>query len=192
MSLPHLLLGLLSHQACSGYDLNKAVQSTIHHFWSTDQSQIYRALHRMEGDGWLTAETIIQDDNPNKKVYHITSDGLAELRRWVMTPVGTEAIRESWLGQLFFGSVVDRDELLALLVVYRDEALERLHTLEALQLTLPGREQRPHIPLQYQLQLLTLDYGLERHRFEVGWLENVMEHIRAMNLEAASSVHDKQ
>lgn len=62
MSLPHMLLGLLEEGSMSGYELNKAIHDSIRHFWTTDQSQIYRALHKMEADGWLRVETVILPD----------------------------------------------------------------------------------------------------------------------------------
>ncbi|MEO1643977.1 MAG: PadR family transcriptional regulator, partial [Chloroflexota bacterium] len=48
MSLQHILLGLLSDEPGSGYDLNKRLQAEGQHFWTTDQSQIYRALYKMQ------------------------------------------------------------------------------------------------------------------------------------------------
>src|SRR6185369_16784590 len=107
MSLPHLLLGLLSSNPMSGYDLNKAFNTTVQHFWTTDQSQIYRALYKLDEEGKVEVETIIQEDNPNKKVYHITEAGTAELRDWLAKRHASATIREGWLGQLFFGYEVD-------------------------------------------------------------------------------------
>ena len=44
MRLRHAILGLLSHQPQSGYDLNRAFTSSVVYFWYADQSQIYRTL----------------------------------------------------------------------------------------------------------------------------------------------------
>src|SRR5258707_12071742 len=94
MSLPHLLLGLLNASPMSGYDLNKVFNTTIQHFWTTDQSQIYRTLYKLEEEGKVRVETIIQEDNPNKKVYHVTEVGAAELRQWLSKPLHETPIRE--------------------------------------------------------------------------------------------------
>src|SRR5436190_21593498 len=99
MSLPHLLLGLLSSNPMSGYDLNKVFNTTIQHFWTTDQSQIYRTLYKLEEEGKVRVETIIQEDSPNKKVYHITDAGADELSRWLVQPLTSSTVREAWLGQ---------------------------------------------------------------------------------------------
>lgn len=178
MSLSHLLLGLLSAQPMSGYDLNKAFNTTIQHFWSTDQSQIYRTLYKLEEEGKLHVEMIVQEDNPNKKVYHVTEMGKTELVRWLNKPLPSAPIREAWLGQLYFSHHLSNAAIISVLEGYRDEVLERLNALEALQSTLPSGEARQHIPREYQFQLLTLDYGLDVHRFELAWLDKAIQQIK--------------
>ena len=52
MSLKHAILGLLTIQPMTGYELkHEAFDTSIAHFWQADQSQIYRTLDRMESDG---------------------------------------------------------------------------------------------------------------------------------------------
>ena len=48
MELKHAILGLLSIQPMSGYDLNRAFSNTVAHFWYADQSQIYRTLDKLD------------------------------------------------------------------------------------------------------------------------------------------------
>lgn len=178
MSLPHLLLGLLSARPMSGYDLNKEFNSAVQHFWSTDQSQIYRTLYKLEGDGLVKAETIVQADSPNKKVYHVTEAGKSELIRWLGQPLPTAPIREAWLGQLYFSHHLDSAAIMGVLQGYRDEVAERLAALETLQTSLPPAEAWGQVPREFQFQLLTLDYGLEIHRFELAWLDKTIERIQ--------------
>jgi DNA-binding PadR family transcriptional regulator len=178
MSLPHLLLGLLNASPMSGYDLNKVFNTTIQHFWTTDQSQIYRTLYKLEEEGKVRVETIIQEDNPNKKVYHISEAGAAELLQWLNTPLPEIAIREAWLGQLFFSYQLDNLAVIQVLETYIAEAQQRLAALEALQAMFPSGEAREHIGREYQFHLLTLDYGLDVHHFQIEWLKKVIQQIR--------------
>ena len=60
MRLRHAILGLLSHQPQSGYDLNRAFTSSVVYFWYADQSQIYRTLDRLEADGAISTRVIPQ------------------------------------------------------------------------------------------------------------------------------------
>lgn len=178
MSLPHLLLGLLNASPMSGYDLNKVFNTTIQHFWTTDQSQIYRTLYKLEEEGKVRVETVIQEDNPNKKVYHITEGGQGELRRWLSNPLPEMPTREAWLGQLFFSHQLDNATVIGVLEGYMGSARESLAALEALQAVLPAGAARADIPREYQFQLLTLDFGLDLHRFQLAWLEQAIEQIR--------------
>jgi DNA-binding PadR family transcriptional regulator len=181
MSLPHLILGLLDMSPMSGYDLNKNFQSTIQHFWNTDQSQIYRALHRMLADGWLNVQEVIQSDSPNKKIYHVTEIGRAELRRWMNSPLEEHPVREAWLGRFFFAEHITDEALITLL----REGEAALHTryivLRQLKDTLlrEGEGQPPS--RGDQLRMLTLDYGLEVHEFHITWLQKARQRIEAID-----------
>jgi DNA-binding PadR family transcriptional regulator len=50
MSLKHAILGFLSIRPLSGYDLKKAIDGTVGHFWTADQAQIYRMLASLVGE----------------------------------------------------------------------------------------------------------------------------------------------
>lgn len=86
MSLEHAVLGLLSYEPMTGYDIKKMVDLSVSHFWPAVQSQIYKTLGRMEADGWLTVETIPQEPRPPRKVYAITETGRTELLAWLEAP----------------------------------------------------------------------------------------------------------
>ncbi len=177
MSLPHLLLGLLNINPMSGYDLNKEFNTTIQHFWSTDQSQIYRTLYKLEEDNKVRVETIIQEDNPNKKVYHITELGVEALRQWLAEPLPEAPIRESWLGQLFFSSQLENAVVIDVLKAHLVGTQERLAALQALQAVYPSGEARTQLPREYQFQMLTLDFGLDVHQFHIDWLKKAIEQV---------------
>ena len=69
MSLKHAILGFLSYQPFSGYDLKKAFDRSVRHFWPANQSQIYRTLARITDQGWAEVEIIQQTDRPDRKEY---------------------------------------------------------------------------------------------------------------------------
>ena len=56
MSLEHAMLGFLCYTPLTGYDLKKAFDVSVRHFWPADQSQIYRTLARMAERGWVEME----------------------------------------------------------------------------------------------------------------------------------------
>lgn len=78
MSLDHAILGFLNYHPYTGYDLKKIFDFSVQHFWSADQSQIYRTLNRLTDAGYVEMEKVAQEDRPDRKVYHITGAGRAD------------------------------------------------------------------------------------------------------------------
>jgi len=76
MSLEFAILGFLHYHPYSGYDLKKAFDASVRHFWPADQSQIYRTLGRLTEQGLAEMEVIEQTERPDRKVYHITQAGV--------------------------------------------------------------------------------------------------------------------
>jgi PadR family transcriptional regulator AphA len=115
MSLPHAILGFLAVRPFSGYDLKKAFDSSVRHFWSADQAQIYRALTALGAEGLVTTERVAQQDRPDRKVHHLTDAGRATLAAWLRAPTEAPPRREPFLLKLFFATIVEPAALGALL-----------------------------------------------------------------------------
>jgi DNA-binding PadR family transcriptional regulator len=82
VSLRHALLGVLKDQPLTGYDLVRHFQGTVGYLWSAPQSQIYPELRRMEAAGLVKARVAPRGPRAQKRIYSVTDDGMAELRRW--------------------------------------------------------------------------------------------------------------
>lgn len=180
MSLPHVILGLLKYGPISGYELNKAFQASIQHFWNTDQSQIYRALHQLAAAGWVSAETIVQADLPNKKLYRLTETGHTELKRWLAMAAPPAAIHEAWLGQLFFGAELAPAALIEMLQarsIALQQQLERFTTQVPLSAAAYAEAFAASQDLPFWLR--TLDYGIEKLRFELQWLQRTIAELQS-------------
>ena len=115
MPLAHAILGFLEYQPMTGYDLKKYFDQSIAHFWSATQSHIYKALENLEKDGFVEVKIIPQENKPNRKEYHITHAGRAELHRWITTPLPLAMVREAWLIQIFFSHASTNEEIITLL-----------------------------------------------------------------------------
>ena len=134
MSLRHGLLGLLSYESMTGYDLNKEFNGSLGHFWQAKASQIYRELDAMERSGWLTSERVIQDEKPNKRVYSITEQGKAEFLEWLssLDPMkNTPRMRSPFLMRVFFGGELDKERTLELLRSVRQTVLGQAREMDA-------------------------------------------------------------
>jgi DNA-binding PadR family transcriptional regulator len=86
VSIPHALLGLLARRAMHGYDLKVAFEAEVASLWTLNFGQLYPALEKLEQEGFVAKERIVQEDRPDKKVYSVTPAGRAELKRWLSEP----------------------------------------------------------------------------------------------------------
>jgi DNA-binding PadR family transcriptional regulator len=181
MPLAHAILGFLDYQPMSGYDLKKLFDASVAHFWSATQSHIYKALETLEKDGLVEAKVIPQEGKPNRKEYHITEAGRAELRRWLVTPLPLDPVRESWLIQIFFSHFSSNEEIAALFESRIEQIRERLYTLKnAAQAAIDENAKQVGIERLRQLWQITLDYGMDYYEFELAWHEKTLQTVRSL------------
>ncbi|MBE2201279.1 MAG: PadR family transcriptional regulator [Anaerolinea sp.] len=169
MSLHHAILGILSVMPMTGYDLKtQAFDQSVAHFWQADQSQIYRTLSKMQEDGWVRHEVEVQAERPNRKVFHLTDAGRAELTRWLHTEQSLPVNREAFLVQMFFGASLSNETLLALIAGQRAGHVKRLAAFE--QIPVPPLE-KPDIDRVRTLWRLTLELGMTIEQAYLDWLD---------------------
>lgn len=123
MSLKHGLLGLLSYESMTGYELNKMFNESLGHFWQAKSSQIYRELDAMEQDGLLISERVIQDEKPNKRVYSITNAGNVAFIEWLssLDPMkDVPRMKSPFLMRVFFGGKLSTERTIGLFREFRE------------------------------------------------------------------------
>ena len=179
MSLPHAILGFLGYQPMSGYDLKKMFDISVQHFWPADQSQIYRTLQQLADKGWAELEVVAQEDRPDRKVYHITEAGRAELRRWLTGPLKAQDQRSPQLVQVFFAGQLSDEEILPMFergAAAMRGLLERYAQIPAL--SQPYQE-TCGAPREVFFWMLTLECGVRMAQAQLEWLESVISRIKA-------------
>jgi PadR family transcriptional regulator AphA len=103
-STSEALLGLLTIEPMSGYDLGQMVKASIGHFWNESYGQIYPNLKRLKAEGLVAAKRERQKGKPDRHVYSITGEGREHLARWLAVPPQPEIPRNELLLKLFFGA----------------------------------------------------------------------------------------
>jgi DNA-binding PadR family transcriptional regulator len=93
-TLGYAILGLLSREALSGYDLSGRMRARVGFFWEARHSQIYPELARLEELRLVTHHVVEQADRPDKKVYEATALGLEALKEWATQPPAPRAARD--------------------------------------------------------------------------------------------------
>ncbi len=178
MSLTHVILGWLSYEPMTGYDLNAVIEISTQHFWSTSQSQIYRTLSKIESEDWVTQEVILQEDRPPRKVYEITAQGQAELERWLAAFHAPDPPRIPWLIQVFFAGQISDDEILAVLQEKKASLRRRLGRIRAARGISAEQFEPDEDPRDIFYWMLTIDYGEMKLQSQINWIDGVIEKIQ--------------
>ena len=178
MSLEYAILGFLNYHPYSGYDLKKAFDVSIRHFWPADQSQIYRTLGRLTEQGWAEVEIIEQADRPDRKVYSITPIGRAALHSWLSTSIPQQEARSAALIQVFFAGQLSDEEILTKF----EEATQAMRGLLSRYQHVP-QEIEEYVttigsPREEFFWMLTLELGIKSVQTQIDWMESVMRRIR--------------
>src|SRR5690349_17967682 len=118
MSLRSAILGFLSLEPTSGYDLKQRFDGSVRSFWTATQSQIYRELHALERDGAVRAETVAGEGKPDRKIYSLTAEGRRELASWLEEPLEPMQLRHPMLLKLVFAAELEPHKLDELLRGY--------------------------------------------------------------------------
>lgn len=123
MSLRYALLGLLSDQPMSGYDLTKRFEQSLQNVWPASHSQIYPELNRLRQEGLIE---IVSEGPRGRKVYQSTPAGQESVRRWL---TGTETewtLRSEPMLRAFFLWLLEPDQACRYLRQYRGHFQSRL------------------------------------------------------------------
>src|SRR5512139_1149337 len=131
MNLRETILGLLSWQPASGYDLKRIISDSEVFYWSGNNNQIYKSLLELEKEGLVTHVVQLQESLPAKKIYSITPDGLTTLYQSLLADPALPEMHKGFLIQLAWAEQLSDDEILSLLDKYADQVANRLQMYKA-------------------------------------------------------------
>ena len=170
-TLGYAILGLLSREDLSGYDLKQRMAGRVGYFWSAKHSQIYPELARMEDGGYVQHSVVEQRERPDKKVYEITAEGLDALKEWVIQPPVPRPTRDELTLKTYSVWLADEEKAAQL---FRDEKLrheEQLAHYEELRAWMEGewREELTSTNSPEFASYATLRRGISYEREYAEW-----------------------
>ena len=168
------LLGMLTLEPMSGYDIRKTVDASIAHFWNESYGQIYPMLNGLAAEGLVTCKTD-RKARRNRQVYSITAKGRAALERWLIEPPGRQLVRNQLLLKLFFARNAPPEASLRHLEQYRAVQEAELLRFRAMEHDLT-REHADHPDLLYWL--ISLRFGMRHCEASVRWSEEALTGLR--------------
>ena len=169
MEIRSILLGFLTRQSLTGYELKKRFSISFSFFSGVSYGSIYPALKKMEREGLVTQQLEIQDGAPNRKVYSITAAGRKVFIEALTAPFHWEMPKNTFLTRLFFFAHLSPKERKAAVRSHLESLKE---TQRQLQSTRSEIEDRADF---YQLQCY--HFGL---RFYQDTIRNVSQVLQAL------------
>ncbi|HUX37847.1 MAG TPA: PadR family transcriptional regulator [Rectinemataceae bacterium] len=178
MSIRHAILGFLSRQPYTGYELKKLFADALSFHWSGNNNQIYGALIDLHGSGAVTIEILQQEKLPARKVYTITDQGREELRAWVLSEPELPVPRVMARTQLAWAECLSPKELGELLVTYRRKLEDQILMYRE---TLRRKPRGPARSPREELIWRSLDEGaVAYYEGELAWVEGLRDALAAL------------
>lgn len=180
MSLKHGLLGLLKYGDMTGYDLDKAFKASLRPAWNAQTSQIYRELVIMEEKGWLSSRVEIQKDRPNRKYYHITENGVKELRQWLLKDHLSEELflKHPFFLQLFFAGENTTEENINLLNEMKKRCKNEIDNIEKMYMEAEVYRDNVDDENKIKYWLLANSLGKSYYQNYIDWANRAIEGLK--------------
>jgi PadR family transcriptional regulator, regulatory protein AphA len=176
-----VLLGLLSVESMSGYDLGQAIHASIGFFWNESYGQIYPSLKRLGAAGLVRARKERQKGKPDRQIYSITDKGRAHLAQWLALAPQPEVPRNELLLKLFFGARVS-PAIMAGSVERRAEREQALlrkieKAIDEIDEEVARRQHLPDAPYWR----MTARFGQLEFEAHLRWAKETLAALRAMD-----------
>lgn len=186
----YVILGMLSIEPNkSGYDIRKAIEDTVGHFWSESYGQIYPTLKRLTDKGMIVSTKPNKDARKGRQQYSLTDEGRACLSEWLAIPYQNDPPRNEFLLKLFFGREVDLSVSIVHVRDYQEKNRKLLATLAAVEKFAQGQPSGEAPPPHW---MLTLTLGIALSRTALEWSEDALDKLASMQKEANAKQKNKQ
>lgn len=160
-----VILGLLSHEELTGYEIKKRMDTTLKYFWSASYGSIYPALSDLVNRGLATRREDTKNKR-NKLIYTITENGRDYLKKWLSLPIEKDELRYETLLKLFFGSEKGEKQALIHIEAFEKKIEEELPYLLYAEAIL---NKSLNDDSAHQYYLLTVRFGIKTYRTYLEW-----------------------
>jgi DNA-binding PadR family transcriptional regulator len=168
----YVILGMVSREPRSGYEIKALVDNTTRFFWAASYGQIYPELRKLSEAGLVEGVDSPRGER-KRTLYAITAGGEKALKEWLRQPPETFEMREEGLLKLFFAGVLepaDAAETLRGMGAYRRQLAERLRALEPVAKEKDEEKEDP-------FPLMVLRGGIEFNEWFADWCERMEDRL---------------
>jgi DNA-binding PadR family transcriptional regulator len=189
MSLRYALLALLVDGEATGYELAKRFDRSVANFWHALPQQLYAELTRMEEDGLVAGEVVVQKTRPNKRVFSMTDEGRRTLAAWFEEPARATGIKDELLIRVYAADLVDPATVTTMLEQDLPAHEEKLTMYESIREAMfRGRSEAQYIETARRVgPYMTLKNGILYEQRMIEWHRWAIEALKTRTRERRSS-----
>lgn len=166
-----VILGLLSHEKLTGYEIKKRMDTTLKYFWGASYGSIYPTLSGLVERG-LATKREGTDNKRNKLIYTITDEGRNYLQQWLKVPAEKDELRYETLLKLFFGKEEGVQQAVAHIDAFQKKIEKEMPYLLGAAETLNNCLEEDDTHKYY---LLTVEFGLKTYRAYLEWCKEAKD-----------------
>lgn len=170
-----VILGLLSHENLTGYEIKKRIDNSLRYFWKGSFGSIYPSLAYLEGKEMITkVENGDIDSKRERIVYCITETGRKHLIKWLEESKTSNSLKYEMLLKLFFGGTVDNSVSIETITEFENEIRGELPVLRMYMENLSKvLDQRDHLFIY-----LTVSFGVETYEAYLRWCDETKKILK--------------
>ena len=169
-----VILGLLSHESLTGYEIKRRIDSSLSLFWGASYGSIYPTLNTLVKDRMITGEDASQNGR-EKFLYTITDTGRQHLKDWLKLPVEKDELRYETLLKLFFGRDNGTEGTIRHIDAFQEKAQNNLEQLRVMEQILKKIEDMDETHLYY---LLTVKFGVKTYEGYLEWCKEAKKELK--------------
>lgn len=179
-----VILGLLSENPLSGYDIKKIIEMRFTFFWSESYGQIYPELKKLEKEKLIQKETIEPRTGRKRFTYSITNKGLLSLKTWLEFPAEKEINRYEILLKNYFGNLSSKEAIIGRIREFQSRHRENLKLMNLAEAEIRKNlnEHENHIFI-----LMNILFGKKVYQAYQDWCDEALDLMKADRAEEASS-----
>lgn len=170
----YAVLGALSIEPMSGYEMKKMMAMSTDHFWSESNGQLYPTLAKLAENKFVTVKEEMVGEK-QRKIYAITKSGKEKLRQWLLEDVEDYPARNALLLKLFYGHNVSPSVSIRHIEKHAEKCKQALSIYKDIESRLEQMVKEGKRPVYF---LLTVKSGVNIVCAQLEWCKESIKLIR--------------
>lgn len=172
----YVILGLLSEDELTGYEIKKIVDMRFGFFWNESYGQLYPELKRLAQQELIAASKPKEGSARGKTRYSITQKGISALEIWLSEPVETESVRLEILLKMYFSNGMNPEIMKKHIAKFSTNHQKQLDILNRFQQQLSSVEE---MHSNHGDILRVIDFGQKVYKAYIVWCEETTSYLES-------------